>query len=678
MDRPSGSTTPTVASFGDGDGPSQAGHLAGLSSQTPLRSGTAGVDAGPPRRARWWRVSELSVRQRLTTHSLLLMAVPLVVAVVVGFTTLASLIADGQERELQRLATALEVEIEASAARASTLATGLATTPAIAEAFATRDREALAAEVLPTFEQLQQEHGVEQLHFHDPSAISFLRAHEPDQFGDDLSGFRPSIVAANEQRALVTGLESGRFGLGLRGIAPVSWEGEHVGTLGVGNSFGSDFFEGFAAGNDVQTAFYLVGGQDAAAPSTYASTIGDQLPVGADALEEVLAGEPLLVDLETPTSSLAARFDPVLNFSGEPIGVAMVAVSTESTQALFRNEALKYAALTIVLLLAGGFAASMFARDLSRPLEAIRGVLARARQGDLTDRVDVERGDEIGAIGQDVNDTLDRLMRLMDEVGNSAQTLAAAADEMSTVSEQLEANATETAKEAVVVTDSARDVSDNVDAIASASHQMSAAIGEIAENASTVSDVAGRGVIVTDETVAAMEALSRSSQEIEAVVTLISEIAGQTHLLALNANIEAARAGESGRAFAVVANEIGTLARRTAAESETIAERIRDIRHHTSTSIDCMGSVSETMHEISGLQSSIAASVEEQSATTAEIGRAVTGAAQTTAAIAASVELVSERVDETRQAAGNSSSAAVELRTVAAGLHSSISFYTGS
>lgn len=109
------------------------------------------------------RASNLGVRQRLTMHSLLIMALPLAAAILVGLSTAGVLVGETEERELQRVSAGLRSDIDASALRAATLATGLATTPAIAEAFAARDRDALAAEVQPSFDRLEQDHGVAQV-----------------------------------------------------------------------------------------------------------------------------------------------------------------------------------------------------------------------------------------------------------------------------------------------------------------------------------------------------------------------------------------------------------------------------------------------------------------------------------------------------------------------------------
>lgn len=638
-----------------------------------------GDPAGPRHRWRGWSwLRDLPVRRRLTLHSLVILSIALGVSITVGLATAGQLIEQAEQTELQRLSDALASELDNDAYRAATLATGLSTTTAVAEAFADRDRERLEALVLPGFAQLQSELGIAQVHFHEPPATSFFRAHEPEAFGDDLSGFRQTVVAANREQTLITGLETGRFGLGLRAVVPVRWEDAHVGTVEVGTSFGAAFFERFAAANDAAVAFYLADGGDGFGGvgfTTYASTVGEAPTLDTATLAEVLRGTTHHAGFTAAGTSLTARYEAVTDFAGAPIGVVMVAVPDEALRAIYRSDRLTLLGLAVLLLVAGAVAAWWFARDLSRPLEATREVLRRARAGDLSSRVTIERNDEVGAIGHDVNATLTRLGQLMHDVADNAETLAAAADEMSAVGQQLETNAADTADRAVLATEAAHAVSGSIGSIASASHQLSGAIEEIARNANDATGVARRGVAVTDETVAAMEQLGESSAEIDTIVSLISEIAGQTHLLALNANIEAARAGDAGRAFAVVANEIGTLARRTAVESETISERIRSIRTATATSVTAMTAVSETMGEISELQVSIASAVEEQAATTAEIGRSVAVAADTSAEIASAMSSVSEGTGETRQAAGDTARAARELHTVAGQLQGSVAYY---
>ena len=165
-----------------------------------------------------------------------------------------------------------------------------------------------------------------------------------------------------------------------------------------------------------------------------------------------------------------------------------------------------------------------------------------------------------------------------------------------------------------------------------------------------------------------MQRLDRSSLEMEAVLESIEAIAAQTKLLALNATIEAARAGEAGKGFAVVANEVKELAKETAKATEDISRKIEAIQGDTKGAVVAINEISAIIARINDIQTTIASAVEEQSATTNEIGRNVSEAAKGSTEIAKNITGVATAAKETSAGAAGTQKAATELSELAASL----------
>jgi methyl-accepting chemotaxis protein len=258
-------------------------------------------------------------------------------------------------------------------------------------------------------------------------------------------------------------------------------------------------------------------------------------------------------------------------------------------------------------------------------------------------------------------------------VEDTARTLATAARELTSVSQQMAANAEETAVQANVASAAAVQVSSNVTTVATGAEEMGASIKEIAKNANEAAKVATSAVKVADRATATVAKLGESSAEIGNVIKVITSIAQQTNLLALNATIEAARAGEAGKGFAVVANEVKELAKQTAKATEDISRKIEAIQGDTKGAVEAIGQIGKIINQINDIQNTIATAVEEQTATTGEISRNVAEAAKGSNEIAQNVSGVAQAARSTTEGASETKKSADELTRMAFDLQKLVS-----
>ncbi len=376
--------------------------------------------------------------------------------------------------------------------------------------------------------------------------------------------------------------------------ARVTYNGEFLGIAGVGQGVDrlSEIVAGFRIGEEGQVILVDSEGQIAAHP------------------DKTQLGRPLSADLGDKLASQfmqAQRFDYALYHSGDedyiyatqPIelvpGWRIVAkVPTRELYsgvfAVIQNSTLSsvlvgVVMLGLVMLLVRGIVAPM--RQVAQSLQAIG-----QQGGDLTQRIEIDRNDELGDLVKGFNQFIDKLHDIVSRVVSDNDQLAHALKEvvnnMSTASAQ------------------SGEVQHNTDRVAAAVHQMSTTVQEIARNTSEAAEASkdsenaaddGRMILgesvtninqlatLMEESTQSVNELAHDVERIGAVLEVIHSISEQTNLLALNAAIEAARAGDLGRGFAVVADEVRALAQKTQTSTDEIRQTIDRLQNSAAAAV---------------------------------------------------------------------------------------------
>jgi methyl-accepting chemotaxis protein len=269
------------------------------------------------------------------------------------------------------------------------------------------------------------------------------------------------------------------------------------------------------------------------------------------------------------------------------------------------------------------------------------------------------------------------IRRFDDKIGVLLQGLGSASRQMSAVATAMASAADEASHQATAVASASGEATESVRSVAAAAEEISVTVAEISHQITQSSNIAGRAVVEAERTDAIVRGLADAASKIGEVVQLIQAIAGQTNLLALNATIEAARAGEAGRGFAVVASEVKALATQTGKATEEIAAQIAAIQGATREAVQAIQAIGTTIGDISRISISIAAAMDQQGATTAEIARSTLHAAGGTQQVSRSIEVVSEATAKTGAAADEVLQAATDLNGKADELRAEVDQFLG-
>ncbi|KRW70501.1 methyl-accepting chemotaxis protein [Pseudomonas kunmingensis] len=349
------------------------------------------------------------------------------------------------------------------------------------------------------------------------------------------------------------------------------------------------------------------------------------------------------VEVQRDDSNRILSFSPVKGLPSVQwyVGISLDRDKAYASLTSFRTSAVFAAliAVVVVMLLLG-----MLIRVLMRPLTDMGRAMANIAEGegDLTRRLAVQSKDEFGELASAFNRFVERIHTSIREVSSTTQQVNEVAARVLAASNSSMANSDEQAS--------------RTNSVAAAINELGAAAQEIARNAADASHQASGarhqaedGRQVVEQNISAMrelsakisascvqiETLNAKTVDIGQILEVIKGISEQTNLLALNAAIEAARAGEAGRGFAVVADEVRNLAHRTQSSAQEVQQMIEQLQIGAGASVQTMtesqrqsessvsiadragerlGEVTQRIGEIDGMNQSVAAATEEQTA----------------------------------------------------------------
>jgi PAS domain S-box-containing protein len=366
---------------------------------------------------------DLSLKWKLLIPFLLLSFVGTTSLVVIAFQSQHTLILHSERRVLENGYQYFQQSIQDKEDQALSLATAIALDPDVQRAFAQRDRQKLYAHLRPTYEKLHTEFGVRQIHFHTLNAVSFLRIHRPEQYGEKMGEYRLMIIRAQESRLPVGGLERGNTGFGIRGVVPVMSGDKLLGTVEVGFSFREPFLQKFKARQQVDLTIYVQEGSAETGLVPLASTLAHPKSLSNVTLASFQnRQEPELCMPYPDNQDVSGLLGPVRDFSGRVVSLVEIRFDRTPTIKLLKKWQMAMTLVEVIGLLASSLVVWFVVHRFLLP---VRGMVKGAAEIVSGDRLymPVRSRDETGQLAKALNNMVGYLEASRQRMKDYAENL---------------------------------------------------------------------------------------------------------------------------------------------------------------------------------------------------------------------------------------------------------------